>query len=400
MVDGMSIDDEIEIRLRHVDDAADIFGPSRCPAAACRPARSSTCSLSLKVSIDLQQSCRCRRWRCRTGGRTPLPCAAGRDRSRPSRYWKSRSIRQTRGASAFEIVASSQARLAAKVEAPTPPAMPCTGKHHAVAVALGLEGRGVRLSRRRLPRLRRRQPGPGRPGCGLAHAFDRIVQRAFGQRVGHEIIGPQPQQLVQRDRADLIGDQHDLDRLGLGRADDLGDPASDRLRPRRPRRWRRIPAPRRRAVQGRPAHLQSPDRPSFRQARVPCRRSADRNSAHRAKSCRPGSVPDPVAGLLRSSFASSSFQYGVPHGPACAQHCGDIGRAPDTVRGMIAARTVPIAVETAGGMVARLGLKDRQSLVFAITMSSETKRPAQRPGAVWPFGGSDQPVAPGLVCVR
>ena len=90
---------------------------------------------------------------------------------------------------------------------------------HPVTVALGFEG-GVcaRLGLR------------GRGGSRFGHsgrgglAGNRLVQRPFGQWVGHEIIGAQPQELMQRDRADLIGDQDHFDRFLLGRANDIADP--------------------------------------------------------------------------------------------------------------------------------------------------------------------------------
>ncbi len=45
------------------------------------------------------------------------------------------------------------------------------------------------------------------------------MQRAFGKRVGHEVIGPELQHLVQDGRADLVGDEQDLDLLGFRRLD-------------------------------------------------------------------------------------------------------------------------------------------------------------------------------------
>ena len=88
-----------------------------------------------------------------------------------------------------------------------------------MTVALGLEG-GVcaRLGLR------------GRGGSRFGHsgrgglAGNRLVQGAFGQRVGHEIIGAKPQELMQRDRADLIGNQDHFDRFFLGRANDITNP--------------------------------------------------------------------------------------------------------------------------------------------------------------------------------
>ena len=60
-------------------------------------------------------------------------------------------------------------------------------------------------------------------GHRLAHPFNRFVQRAFGQGVRHKIITPKAQQLVQRYRAYLIGNKHNLDALGLGHFNDIGD---------------------------------------------------------------------------------------------------------------------------------------------------------------------------------
>ena len=58
----------------------------------------------------------------------------------------------------------------------------------------------------------------------LAGAFDRLVQRTFGQGVRYEVIGPQPQQLMQRNGADVMRDQDDFDALRLCRGDNSGDP--------------------------------------------------------------------------------------------------------------------------------------------------------------------------------
>jgi len=45
------------------------------------------------------------------------------------------------------------------------------------------------------------------------------MQRAFRQRVGHEIRGAQPQQAVQGDRTQLLGDQQDADVQRIGALD-------------------------------------------------------------------------------------------------------------------------------------------------------------------------------------
>ena len=53
--------------------------------------------------------------------------------------------------------------------------------------------------------------------------LERVVKGVLGQRVGHEIIGPRLQQFVQRGGADIFGDQHHLDVLGLRQTDDRAD---------------------------------------------------------------------------------------------------------------------------------------------------------------------------------
>jgi len=94
-------------------------------------------------------------------------------------------------------------------------------QHHAVAVAFGLEtGMGHFTLGLMGGGLGDRQHWRRR---GFAHFLDGFVQRAFGQRVGDEVVGAQTQQLMQGDRADLIGDQHHLQAMGLGLFDDLAD---------------------------------------------------------------------------------------------------------------------------------------------------------------------------------
>ena len=102
-------------------------------------------------------------------------------------------------------------------------------QNDAVTVAGGLEGRAGFLGVGAGGMGRGRGRGCGGCGGGFAQAFDGVMQRAFGQRVGYEIIGPQAQQLVQRNRADLISDQDHLDPAALGLADDVGDPRQVRL---------------------------------------------------------------------------------------------------------------------------------------------------------------------------
>ena len=63
----------------------------------------------------------------------------------------------------------------------------------------------------------------GRGGCVRPDPLQRIVKRVFGQRVGHEIIGPRLQQFVQPGGADILGDQHHLDVLGFRQPDDRAD---------------------------------------------------------------------------------------------------------------------------------------------------------------------------------
>jgi len=70
------------------------------------------------------------------------------------------------------------------------------------------------LTRVRRCRLRR---------WGLAQPFDGLVQRMFRQRVGHEIIGPKAQQLVQRDRANFFRNQDYMHATFARRGDDARD---------------------------------------------------------------------------------------------------------------------------------------------------------------------------------
>ena len=88
-------------------------------------------------------------------------------------------------------------------------AEPVDGQDHGIAVALGLEAR----MRHGLWSVRRRGGGDDGSGhrCGSADALDRLVQCTFGQWVGQEIIGAEPQKLMQGHRADLVGDQQDFD---------------------------------------------------------------------------------------------------------------------------------------------------------------------------------------------
>ena len=58
---------------------------------------------------------------------------------------------------------------------------------------------------------------------GPAHPFDRVVQRAVGERIGDEFLGPELEQLVQRDRADLLGDHQNLDALLDRDLNEIGD---------------------------------------------------------------------------------------------------------------------------------------------------------------------------------
>ena len=51
----------------------------------------------------------------------------------------------------------------------------------------------------------------------------RLVQRALGQRVGHEIVGAEAQKLMQHHRAEFFRDQDHLDLVGLGRLDQFPD---------------------------------------------------------------------------------------------------------------------------------------------------------------------------------
>ena len=55
------------------------------------------------------------------------------------------------------------------------------------------------------------------------------MQRALGQRVGHEVVGAEPQQFAQRRRADVMGDQDAFHPARLGRDDQLSDHAEVHL---------------------------------------------------------------------------------------------------------------------------------------------------------------------------
>ena len=83
---------------------------------------------------------------------------------------------------------------------------------HAIAVALRLETRrrGVLF-----------HIGVG-AGC-LLKPLDRLMQGVLGKRVGDEIVGAKLEKLMERDRADLFGDEDDLHPLLLGGRDDARD---------------------------------------------------------------------------------------------------------------------------------------------------------------------------------
>jgi hypothetical protein len=88
------------------------------------------------------------------------------------------------------------------------------------------DGRAALQTRGRIDgRSALRRGGQPYHGLRFADSLDRVVQGPFGQGIGHEIIRPQLQKLVQALRAEIVGDQDDLDVFFLRAANDLADQA-------------------------------------------------------------------------------------------------------------------------------------------------------------------------------
>ena len=232
----------------------------------------STCSFSLKVSSAGHEAVVVHRRRCPTAVRRPPRGGAGRDRSRPSRTaGRDRAGRPAAGLS-LSMFASSQARLTAKVVAPTPPASPCTPKTTPSLAAGGRQLVAVVCgpARRRVPAR----------ACAAARSRRAARLREAGR-------GRIPRRPSSSSWCSAIGLTSSAITIALmprcgGLADHLGDLGEVGLVLGRPSRRRRIPARRRRAGQRRPRRPRTTDRPSFHRARLPCPRSEDRSSEHPA----------------------------------------------------------------------------------------------------------------------
>ena len=64
--------------------------------------------------------------------------------------------------------------------------------------------------------------GAGRGGWAL-QPRNHLLQHALGQGIGNEFLGPQPQQLMQSHRTQLIDNQNRSDCFGFGTAQDVGN---------------------------------------------------------------------------------------------------------------------------------------------------------------------------------
>ncbi len=203
-------DDEIEVGARHVEDAVDVFGTDDVERQHLGRRRH-----HVQLLVESQERLEEAHVVDRRGVGQHL---VDRFPARQVEIGRDRAILEVeiQKADARRIVLLHRREFPGKVDRErrrTGAAGKAVNRDdHAVAVALRLEAR-----RRRL------RFGKGLGRRRLVQPLDGFVQRVLGKRVGHEIVGAELQELVQRDRADLLGDEDDLDALFLCGGDDPRD---------------------------------------------------------------------------------------------------------------------------------------------------------------------------------